>query len=125
MRYTHESGVVKALGSSRTDIFYDEEFIMKANTDIINIAETVRFTVVIWIDGYDLEATGNVPSGAGIELSMYIALRDLKNDNNESDKDDLNRLNETQTFTNIMQEDLQKTIKFKNSKKEVKTNEEY
>ena len=90
-----------------------------------DIAETVRFTVVIWIDGYDLEATGNVPSGAGIELSMYIALRDLRDDNNESDKDDLNRLNETQTFTNIMQEDLQKTIKFKNSKKEVKTNEEY
>ncbi len=27
MRYSHESGVVKALGSSRTDIFYDEEFI--------------------------------------------------------------------------------------------------
>lgn len=30
MRYTHESGVVKALGSSRTDIFYDEEFIKSA-----------------------------------------------------------------------------------------------
>ena len=105
--------------------FYDEEFIMKANTDIINIAETVRFTVVIWIDGYDLEATGNVPSGAGIELSMYIALRDLRDDNNKSEMEDLNRLNETQTFTNIMQEDLQKIIKFKNSKKEVKTSEEY
>ncbi|MGN0468583.1 MAG: CDP-glycerol glycerophosphotransferase family protein [Acutalibacteraceae bacterium] len=26
MDYTHESGVVKALGSSRTDIFYDEDF---------------------------------------------------------------------------------------------------
>lgn len=27
MQYTHESGVVKALGSSRTDIFYDKSFI--------------------------------------------------------------------------------------------------
>lgn len=30
MNYTHESGVVKALGSSRTDIFYDKEFIESA-----------------------------------------------------------------------------------------------
>lgn len=30
MRYTHESGVVKALGSSRTDIFYDGDFIKSA-----------------------------------------------------------------------------------------------
>ena len=27
MQYSHESGVVKALGSSRTDIFYDKDFI--------------------------------------------------------------------------------------------------
>ena len=34
MRYTHESGVVKALGSSRTDIFYDQEFI-KHSFDVL------------------------------------------------------------------------------------------
>ena len=34
MRYTHESGVVKALGSSRTDIFYDEEFIKSAYDEL-------------------------------------------------------------------------------------------
>ncbi len=34
MRYTHESGVVKALGSSRTDIFYDEEFIRSAYDEL-------------------------------------------------------------------------------------------
>ena len=34
MRYTHESGVVKALGSSRTDIFYDEEFIKSAYEEL-------------------------------------------------------------------------------------------
>lgn len=34
MRYTHESGVVKALGSSRTDIFYDEEFVKSAYDEL-------------------------------------------------------------------------------------------
>ncbi len=34
MRYTHESGVVKALGSSRTDIFYDKEFIGEAFNEL-------------------------------------------------------------------------------------------
>ena len=34
MRYSHESGVVKALGSSRTDIFYDEDFIKSAYDEL-------------------------------------------------------------------------------------------
>ena len=34
MNYTRESGVVKALGSSRTDVFYDEDFI-KASYDAL------------------------------------------------------------------------------------------
>lgn len=34
MRYSHESGVVKALGSSRTDIFYDDEFIKSAYDEL-------------------------------------------------------------------------------------------
>lgn len=34
MRYSHESGVVKALGSSRTDIFYDDGFIKSAYDEL-------------------------------------------------------------------------------------------
>lgn len=34
MQYSHESGVVKALGSSRTDIFYDKDFI-SASYDVL------------------------------------------------------------------------------------------
>ncbi len=34
MRYSRESGVVKPLGSSRTDIFYDEEFIEGAKAEL-------------------------------------------------------------------------------------------
>ena len=47
MQYTHESGVVKALGSSRTDIFYDQEVIDKAFENLYEIMPQAKGKKVI------------------------------------------------------------------------------
>lgn len=47
MNYTHESGVVKALGSSRTDIFYDEAFIKSAYDALYEIMPEAKGKKVI------------------------------------------------------------------------------
>lgn len=47
MRYTHESGVVKALGSSRTDIFYDEKFIRQSYDALYEIMPQAKGKKVI------------------------------------------------------------------------------
>lgn len=47
MNYSHESGVVKALGSSRTDIFYDSEFIEKAHETLYSLMPQAKGKKVI------------------------------------------------------------------------------
>ncbi len=47
MRYTHESGVVKALGSSRTDIFYNENFINQSYNALYEIMPQAKGKKVI------------------------------------------------------------------------------
>lgn len=47
MNYSRESGVVKALGSSRTDIFYDEEFIKKAYETLYSLMPEAKGKKVI------------------------------------------------------------------------------
>lgn len=47
MQYTHESGVVKALGSSRTDIFYDQRVIDKAYDNLYKIMPQAKGKKVI------------------------------------------------------------------------------
>ena len=96
---------------------------MKSEDDYIDGLETVRFTVVVWIDGNDLEATGNVPSGAGIQLSMYIALREEKEEetaNTINEEPGIIVLNENRKFTNI---DMKNLTNIKKYEKEVGDNE--
>ena len=47
MRYTHESGVVKALGSSRTDIFYNKSFIRQAYETLYKVMPEAKGKKVI------------------------------------------------------------------------------
>ena len=47
MQYTHESGVVKALGSSRTDIFYDQRVIDKAYENLYALMPQAKGKKVI------------------------------------------------------------------------------
>lgn len=47
MNYSHESGVVKALGSSRTDIFYDKSFIKKAYETLYSVMPQAKGKKVI------------------------------------------------------------------------------
>ena len=47
MNYSHESGVVKALGSSRTDIFYDQEVIDNAYKTLYEIMPEAKGKKVI------------------------------------------------------------------------------
>lgn len=47
MNYSHESGVVKALGSSRTDIFYDKDFIAKAFENLYELMPQAKGKKVI------------------------------------------------------------------------------
>lgn len=47
MNYSHESGVVKALGSSRTDIFYDKDFISKAYETLYSLMPQAKGRKVI------------------------------------------------------------------------------
>ena len=47
MQYSHESGVVKALGSSRTDIFYDQKVIDRAYENLYEIMPEARGKKVI------------------------------------------------------------------------------
>ena len=115
-------GVVDAKESSS-----NSEYILKSNEDYIEGKETIRFTVLVWIDGYDLEATGNVPSGAGIQLSMYIALRDEFETEEETtslvnEESGMIVLNENKNFTNIDMKNL--TNMNRNFKKEVNDSEE-
>ena len=117
----------KELNQGFAEPFYDSEYILKSNEDYIEGKETIRFTVLVWIDGYDLEATGNVPSGAGIQLSMYIALRDEFETEEEttslvSEESGMIVLNENKNFTNIDMKNL--TNMNKNFKKEVNDSEE-
>ena len=117
----------KEINQGFAEPFYDSEYILKSNEDYIEGKETIRFTVLVWIDGYDLEATGNVPSGAGIQLSMYIALRDEFETEQEtaslmSEESGMIVLNENKNFTNIDMKNL--TNMNKNFKKEVNDSEE-
>ncbi len=47
MRYSHESGVVKPLGSSRTDIFYDKDFINKSYENLYELFPEAKGKKVI------------------------------------------------------------------------------
>lgn len=47
MNYSHESGVVKALGSSRTDIFFDEEVIKNAYETLYSLMPEAKGKKVI------------------------------------------------------------------------------
>ena len=47
MNYSHESGVVKALGSSRTDIFYNKDFIAKAYETLYSVMPQAKGKKVI------------------------------------------------------------------------------
>ena len=47
MQYSRESGVVKALGSSRTDIFYDGEFVEKAFENLYQIMPQAKGKKII------------------------------------------------------------------------------
>lgn len=74
MNYTHESGVVKALGSSRTDIFYDEDFIKSAYDAFYEIMPQAKGKKVIL---YAPTFRGRVakaksPNRLNVELLNYV-----------------------------------------------------
>ena len=73
MNYTHESGVVKALGSSRTDIFYDKDFIEEAYSNFYELMPQAKGKKVILyaptFRGRVAKATS--PKRLNIELLKY------------------------------------------------------
>lgn len=90
--------------------FYDDEYVVYNSRHIIKQDEVIRFTIVIWIEGGDIECTGVVPSGSGIQFSMQIIAE--VNDNGQPDTpsggsgDDVSLLNlenekEKLFFTNL------------------------
>lgn len=74
MNYTHESGVVKALGSSRTDIFYDEEFIKASYDRLYELMPRAKGKKVILyaptFRGRVAKATS--PKVMNVELMQYV-----------------------------------------------------
>ena len=74
MNYTRESGVVKALGSSRTDVFYDEDFIKAAYDALYEVMPQAKGKKVILyaptFRGRVAKAT--TPRILNIELLKYV-----------------------------------------------------
>ena len=74
MNYTHESGVVKALGSSRTDVFYDEDFI-KASYDALYevMPQAKGKKVILYAPTFrGRVAKATTPRILNIELLKYV-----------------------------------------------------
>lgn len=74
MNYTHESGVVKALGSSRTDIFYDEDFINEAKEAFYKVMpEAKGKKVILYAPTFrGRVAKASSPRILNIELLKYV-----------------------------------------------------
>lgn len=74
MNYSHESGVVKALGSSRTDIFYDEKFIAASYERLYELMPQAKGKKVILyaptFRGRVAKAT--TPRVMNVELMKYV-----------------------------------------------------
>lgn len=74
MNYTRESGVVKALGSSRTDVFYDEDFI-KASYDALYeiMPEAKGKKVILYAPTFrGRVAKATSPKVLNMELLKYV-----------------------------------------------------
>lgn len=73
MNYTHESGVVKPLGSSRTDIFYDENFIKQSFEALYEIMPQARGKkVILYAPTFrGRVASATAPKVFNVELMKY------------------------------------------------------
>lgn len=74
MNYTHESGVVKALGSSRTDIFYDEDFIKASYNALYELMpEAQGKKVILYAPTFrGRVARAKTPEILNVELLKYV-----------------------------------------------------
>ncbi|MGN1417908.1 MAG: CDP-glycerol glycerophosphotransferase family protein [Acutalibacteraceae bacterium] len=74
MNYTHESGVIKALGSSRTDIFYDENF-KKSSYDALYelMPQAQGKKVILYAPTFrGRVARAEAPKNLNMELMQYV-----------------------------------------------------
>lgn len=77
-RYEDDSYQVCAGNNNyRAQQFYSEDMIVYQEEKVLHPNETIRYTIVMWLEGNDPECSGNLPGSSSITLGMKFSVDEI------------------------------------------------